>query len=93
MIDRHFTPGGRSALHAKDAHIILDTAERLGVDLPVFSVVADRFDALVAAGGGDLDHSALILLLEDAADQRGDRRRTDRSRPRPGSTGPWPGCR
>jgi 2-hydroxy-3-oxopropionate reductase len=67
MIDRHFTPGGRSALHAKDAHIILDTAERLGVKLPVFSVVADRFDALVAAGGGDLDHSALILLLEEDA--------------------------
>ena len=44
MIERNFTPGGRAALHAKDAHIILDTAARLGVDLPVFSVVADRFD-------------------------------------------------
>jgi len=64
MIERDFTPGGRAALHAKDAHIILDTAARLGVDLPVFSVVADRFDRLVAAGGGDLDHSALITLLE-----------------------------
>ncbi len=64
MIERDFTPGGRSALHAKDAHIILDTAARLGVELPVFAVVADRFDRLVAAGGGDLDHSALITLLE-----------------------------
>ncbi len=76
MIERNFTPGGRAALHAKDAHIILDTAARLGVDLPVFSVVADRFDRLVAAGGGDLDHSALITLLEadgipaDAASRR-----------------------
>ena len=69
MIERDFTPGGRAALHAKDAHIILDTAARLGVDLPVFSVVADRFDRLVAAGGGDLDHSALITLLEAGRDR------------------------
>jgi len=65
MIARDFAPGGRAALHAKDAHIILDTAAGLGLDLPVFAVVAERFDTLVAAGGGDLDHSALITLLED----------------------------
>lgn len=33
--------------------------------MPVLSVVADAFDRLVAAGGGDLDHSAFIILLED----------------------------
>jgi len=65
MIDRRFEPGGHTALHTKDAHIVLDAAERLGLDLPVAALVADRFDALVAAGGGDPDHSALILLLED----------------------------
>ncbi len=64
MIDRDFAPGGRAALHAKDAHIILDTAAALGVELPVFEVVADLFDRLVAAGRGDLDHAALITLLE-----------------------------
>jgi 2-hydroxy-3-oxopropionate reductase len=64
MIQHNFTPGGRAALHAKDAHIILDTAAKLGLALPVFSVVADQFDQLVAAGGGELDHSALITLLE-----------------------------
>ncbi len=64
MIDRDFTPGGRAALHAKDAHIILDTAAAAGLDLPFFSPVADGFDRLVAAGGGDLDHAALITLLE-----------------------------
>ncbi len=64
MIARDFTPGGRAALHAKDAHIILDTAAQLGLELEVFSVVARMFDRLVAAGGGDLDHSALITLIE-----------------------------
>ncbi len=68
MIDRDFTPGGRVALHAKDAHIILDTAAALGVELPVFEVVAHRFDRLVAAGGGDLDHAALITLLEGSGE-------------------------
>ncbi len=66
MIERDFVPGGRAALHAKDAHIILDTAAELGLDLPTFAVVADAFDRLVAAGGGDLDHAALITLLEAA---------------------------
>jgi len=64
MIERDFEPGGRAALHAKDAHIILDTAAGLGLALPAFAAVADAFDRLVAEGGGDLDHSALIMLLE-----------------------------
>ena len=64
MLMRDFEPGGRAALHAKDARIILDTAAALGLDLPFFAAVADGFDRLVADGGGDLDHSALITLLE-----------------------------
>lgn len=64
MIERDFTPGGRARHHAKDAHIILDTAEQLGLELPFFELVAAAFDRLVARGGGDLDHSALITLLE-----------------------------
>jgi 2-hydroxy-3-oxopropionate reductase len=63
MIERDFEPGGRAALHAKDAHIILDTAAGFGLELPTFETVADAFDRLVAEGGGDLDHSALITLL------------------------------
>jgi 2-hydroxy-3-oxopropionate reductase len=67
MIERDFEPGGRAALHAKDAHIILDTAASFGLDLPFFAAVAEAFDRLVASGGGDLDHSALITLLEPDA--------------------------
>ncbi len=66
MIEHDFEPGGRAALHAKDAHIILDTAGELGFQLPWFTAVADGFDRLVADGGGDLDHSALITLLDAA---------------------------
>jgi 3-hydroxyisobutyrate dehydrogenase-like beta-hydroxyacid dehydrogenase len=66
MLERDFAPGGRAALHAKDAHIVLDTAGTLGLDLPVFPAVAAAFDRLVAEGGGELDHAALITLLDDA---------------------------
>jgi 2-hydroxy-3-oxopropionate reductase len=65
MLSRDFTPGGRAALHAKDARIVLDTAATLGLDLPVFAVVADELERLVELGRGDLDHSALVTLLED----------------------------
>jgi 2-hydroxy-3-oxopropionate reductase len=70
MLSHDFTPGGRAALHAKDARIILDTAATLGLDLPVFSVVADELERLVELGRGDLDHSALITLLEDTVADR-----------------------
>lgn len=36
MLERDFTPGGRVAIHEKDARIILETARRAGVDLPGF---------------------------------------------------------
>jgi 2-hydroxy-3-oxopropionate reductase len=70
MLDRQFTPGGRAALHAKDARIILATAARLGVPTPGFTPVATQFDALVERGGGALDHSALITLLESPEHHR-----------------------
>ena len=64
MLERDFTPGGRVAIHEKDARIILETARHAGVDLPGFRPVADAFRRLMDRGGGDLDHSALITLLE-----------------------------
>jgi 2-hydroxy-3-oxopropionate reductase len=64
MLERDFEPGGRVATHVKDAKIILGIADSLGIDLPGFTPVATAFDRLAAAGGANLDHSALILLLE-----------------------------
>jgi 2-hydroxy-3-oxopropionate reductase len=64
MVARDFTPGARAQLHAKDAAIILALADELGVELPGFRPVAVAFQQLVDDGAGDLDHSALITLLE-----------------------------
>src|SRR5438477_139713 len=46
MIERDFTPGGRVALHAKDARIVLETARRVGAELPGFRPVADALERL-----------------------------------------------
>ncbi len=67
MLRGDFTPGFRSALHLKDAGIVAETAEELGSPTPSFAVAAAALGTLVATGRGDLDHAALVTLLEDRA--------------------------
>lgn len=67
MLNRDFAPGFRSVLHRKDARIVLETAEELGSPVPSFRVAAAAFEKVVEVGRGDLDHAAIVTLLEDAA--------------------------
>ena len=64
MLDGNFAPGARASLHRKDARIISGLARRLRVSTPAFDVVADALESLVEEGGADLDHSALVTLIE-----------------------------
>jgi 2-hydroxy-3-oxopropionate reductase len=67
MLDRAFEPGFRARLHRKDARIVLDAAGAAGAPIPSFRAVAAQLDRLVdEAGRGDLDHSALFTLLDEA---------------------------
>ena len=67
MLDRAFEPGFRARLHRKDARIVLDAADASGAPIPSFRAVATQLDRLVEdAGRGDLDHSALFTLLDEA---------------------------
>jgi 2-hydroxy-3-oxopropionate reductase len=67
MLDRTFEPGFRARLHRKDARIVLDAAEASGAPVPSFQVVAAQLDRLVDdADRGELDHSALFTLLDEA---------------------------
>ncbi len=63
MLEGDFTPGARVRLHAKDARIVMAAASAVDLDLPGFEPVAAAFEELLATGGGDLDHSALVTLL------------------------------
>lgn len=67
IIKGDFEPGFKSRFHYKDLNIILQTGRDYDVPLPVSSLVHELFAALLAAGRGDLDHSALITVLEDMA--------------------------
>ena len=68
MLDGAFDPGFRSALMVKDGRIVLEAAERLGAPVPAFRAVAERLEAMLPAGRGELDYAALVTLLEDEAD-------------------------
>jgi 2-hydroxy-3-oxopropionate reductase len=67
LIHGDFEPGFKSKFHLKDLNIIIETAKDLNVPLPCTAITQQLFNALVCAGRGDLDHSAVITILEDLA--------------------------
>ena len=64
MLARDFTPGFKARLHQKDLGIVLDEAHKSGLALPSAALAAQFLNALVGAGGGERDSSALIEVLE-----------------------------
>lgn len=60
--ETHEPAGFAAALGLKDVRLVLDAGERLQVPLPVASLLRDRFLALLAGGGADLDWSAIATL-------------------------------
>ena len=64
MRARDFAPGFRLQLHHKDLGIVTAAAREAGVAIPLGAHVAQLVGALRAMGHGDLDHSALLLLVE-----------------------------
>jgi 2-hydroxy-3-oxopropionate reductase len=70
MLAGDFQPGFRSVLHRKDARIVRQTADELGSPVPLFEIAAEALEHLVEVGRGDLDHAALVTLLEDTAELR-----------------------
>ncbi|MBB3559736.1 2-hydroxy-3-oxopropionate reductase [Rhizobium sp. BK512] len=65
MIDRQFAPGGSSANQLKDLDAVMATAKALSLTLPLTEAVHAEFTEFVAKGNGEMDHSALLLHLED----------------------------
>ncbi len=64
MIDRNFKPGGKARSHQKDIDIVLSVARDLDICLPVTAFSAQLWNALAARDELDLDHSALVRVLE-----------------------------
>ena len=64
FLENNFAPGFKIKLHKKDMNIALHAGKNLSVPLPGSTLVAEQMDALISKGDGELDHSALALLLE-----------------------------
>jgi 2-hydroxy-3-oxopropionate reductase len=67
MIGRRFEPGFRIRHQQKDLNVALQSARSLGLSLPGTAIAQEMFNAVVAQGGSDLDHSAILLALEALA--------------------------
>ncbi|MFC5826188.1 2-hydroxy-3-oxopropionate reductase [Nonomuraea insulae] len=64
MRARTFQPGFRIDLHHKDMGIVTAAAREAGVAIPLGAAVAQLMAAARAQGHGNLDHSALLLIVE-----------------------------
>ena len=65
MLKGTFNPGFRIRLHQKDLNLDLSAARELGLSLPNTAIAQQMFSSCAAHGGADLDHSALILAIEE----------------------------
>jgi 2-hydroxy-3-oxopropionate reductase len=65
MLARDFRPGFRVDLHHKDLSIVLEAIRTAGTSAPLALAVAGLMASLRAQGFGSLDHSALLLQVEE----------------------------
>ncbi len=70
IIERNFAPGFKIKLHRKDMNIALQAGREFSVPLYGTAQVAAHMDALLAQGKGELDHSAIALLMEQLSNKQ-----------------------
>ncbi len=70
MLDRNFKPGARVSTQHKDLGIALALGKEYNVPLPATAHVHQMYDAMLAASHGNLDHSSLVMLIEQMAQTR-----------------------
>jgi 3-hydroxyisobutyrate dehydrogenase-like beta-hydroxyacid dehydrogenase len=63
MVDHSYPPGARMNVQLKDLRNALATAQSLGLETPVTTLLEQLYAGGVSTGLGDLDHSALHLAL------------------------------
>ena len=64
MIDKDFTPKGKTSTHLKDMNNILDCAQNSNTQLPISNLVKEMYKTLVKNGHGEEDHSSLYKEIE-----------------------------
>jgi len=64
MIEKDFTPKGRTSVHLKDMNNILECANSYNTYLPISNLVKEMYKSLVENGHGETDHSSLYKEIE-----------------------------
>ena len=64
MIDKDFTPKGRTSVHLKDMNNILECANNYNTHLPISNLVKEMYKTLVENGHGEKDHSSIYKEIE-----------------------------
>jgi 2-hydroxy-3-oxopropionate reductase len=64
MIDKDFTPKGRTSVHLKDMNNILECANNYNTHLPISNLIKEMYKSLVENGYGETDHSSLYKEIE-----------------------------
>ena len=67
MLNGTFNPGFRIRLHQKDLNLALSSAKDLDLSLPNTAIAQQMMASCMAHGHGELDHSALVLAIENMA--------------------------
>ena len=64
MIDKDFSPKGKTSVHLKDMNNIMECAHSYNLHLPISKLVKEMYKSLVENGYGEIDHSSLYKEIE-----------------------------
>ena len=64
MIDKDFSPKGKTSSQLKDMNNILECANNYNTQLPISNLVKEMYKSLVENGHGETDHSSLYQEIE-----------------------------
>ena len=64
MINKDFSPKGKTSTHLKDMKNILECANNFNTHLPISNLVKEMYKTLVENGHGNKDHSSLYMEIE-----------------------------
>jgi len=63
-------PGFKASMQAKDLNIVMETAREYGIPLPSAAVDTQLYNAMLQAGDGGLDNSAILSVIETLANMK-----------------------
>ena len=66
MIDETFAPGAKATTQHKDMTQAVELGRHYGLELPATELGKELFEQLIEGGGANLDHSALIKVIEES---------------------------